>query len=123
MSTSLGASPGVLRRQNKSRASNHYFAFDTWKQLVGQDINTPNKRYKHDKGIFRYGDIVYVQRFMPLMNNVESLCSDNSVRYIVSYMDIKSEKCKNKILRGGFVIFPDGHVKYTQTQRQWHNYK
>lgn len=112
-----------LLRFNKSRASNHYFAFDTWKQLVGQDINTPNKRYKHDKGIFRYGDIVYVQRFMPLMNNIESLCSDNSVRYIVSYMDIKSEKCKNKILRGGFVIFPDGHVQYTQTQRQWHNYK
>ncbi len=104
---------------NKSRSSNHYFAFKTWKKFNGEATNTPNKRRKHDKGLYRYNDIVYIQKFVPLMNNIKSLCNDDSVRYIVSYFDIKSEKCKHKILRGGFVIYPDGRVKYTTTKRRW----
>ncbi|MBR5153616.1 MAG: ComEC/Rec2 family competence protein [Alphaproteobacteria bacterium] len=104
---------------NKSRASNHYFAFDTWKQLVGQNTNTPNKRRKHENGLYKYGDIVYVQKFMPLMKNINQLCNDDSVRYIVSYFHIKSDYCQHKILDGGFVIYPDGRVRYTQSNRRW----
>ncbi len=104
---------------NKSRSSNHYFAFETWKKFNGEATNTPNKRYKHNKGVYRYNDIVYIQKFVPLMNNIKSLCNDDSVRYIVSYFDIKSENCGHKILRGGFVIYPGGRVKYTTTKRRW----
>lgn len=104
---------------NKSRSSNHYFAFETWKKFNGEAINTPNKRYKHNKGVYRYNDIVYIQKFVPLMNNIKSLCNDDSVRYIVSYFDIKSENCGHKILQGGFIIYPGGRVKYTTTKRRW----
>lgn len=104
---------------NKSRASNHYFAFNTWKQINGEEQNTPNRRRKHDNGTYRYNNIVYIQKFVPLMKNIEKLCKDNSVKYIVSYYDIKSEKCADKLLRGGFVIYPGGHVKYTSKRRRW----
>ena len=104
---------------NKSRASNHWFAFDTWKQINGENTSTPNPRRKHDNGIYGYGNIVYVQKFVPLMNNISKLCADDNVKYIVSYFDIKSTKCKHKILRGGFVIYPNGYVKYIQNNRRW----
>lgn len=104
---------------NKSRASNHYFAFDTWKQINGEETGTPNPRRRHDKGVYRYGDIVYIQKFVPLMNNISALCADDSVRYIVSYFDIKSKSCAHKILGGGFVIYPGGRVKYIQKNRRW----
>ncbi len=104
---------------NKSRASNHYFAFDTWKQINGDAPGTPNPRRKHDKGVYRYGDIVYIQKFVPLMKNIGALCADDSVRYIVSYFDVKSKNCAHKILRGGFVIYSGGRVKYVQQNRRW----
>lgn len=104
---------------NKSRASNHYFAFNAWKQINGEEQNTPNRRRKHDSGIYRYGNIVYIQKFVPLMKNIDLLCNDDNVKYIVSYYDIKSEKCAHKLLRGGFVIYPNGHVKYIIRNRRW----
>ena len=105
---------------NKSRASNHYFTFNTWKQINGESVDTPNRRRKHNKGIYRYHDIVYVQKFMPLMRNIKSLCDDESVKYIVSYFDIKSSYCQHKILGGGFVIYPNGHIQHIPTKRRWH---
>ena len=104
---------------NKSRASNHYFAFDTWKQINGECTETPNPRRKHDNGVYRYRDIVYIQKFVPLMKNIGTLCADDAVRYIVSYFDIKSENCAHKILRGGVVIYPNGRVRQTTTKRRW----
>ena len=104
---------------NKSRASNHYFAFDTWKQINSEPTETPNPRRKHVKGVYRYRDIVYIQKFVPLMKNIKALCNDDNVRYIVSYFDIKSENCAHKILRGGFVIYPDGRVRHVANKRRW----
>ena len=104
---------------NKSRASNHYFAFNTWKQINGEEQNTPNRRRKHDKGIYRYGDIIYVQKFVPLMKNIDKFCRDDSIRYIVSYYEIDSNMCADKLLRGGFVIYPNGRVKHTPRGRRW----
>ena len=105
---------------NKSRASNHYFAFDTWKKINGEQTNTPNPRRKHKGGVYRYGDIAYVQKFVPLMKNISAMCADDDVRYIVSYFDIKSKSCAHKIMSGGFVIYPGGRVKYIQQNRRWH---
>ena len=104
---------------NKSRASNHFFAFDAWKKINGEQTNTPNPRRKHDGGVYRYGDIVYVQKFVPLMKNISAMCADDDVRYIVSYFDVVSKSCAHKILGGGFVIYPGGRVKYIQKNRRW----
>ena len=108
---------------NKSRASNHYFAFDTWKQINNEDTQTKNKRYKHVKGVYKYKtknfNLVYIQKFVPLMNNIEQLCNDENIDYIVSYFDIDSKNCANKILGYGIMIYPNGKVKNISTKRPW----
>ena len=108
---------------NKSRDSNHYFAFDTWKQINNEDTQTKNKRYKHVKGVYKYKtknfNLVYIQKFVPLMNNIEQLCNDENIDYIVSYFDIDSKNCANKILGYGIMIYPNGKVKNTVTNRPW----
>ncbi|MBR2511147.1 MAG: ComEC/Rec2 family competence protein, partial [Alphaproteobacteria bacterium] len=108
---------------NKSRASNHYFAFDTWKQINNEETQTKNTRRKHIKGVYEYKtknfNLVYIQKFVPLMNNITKLCNDKSVDYIVSYFDIDSEMCANKILGYGVMIYPSGKIKNTSTKRPW----
>jgi hypothetical protein len=105
---------------NKAKASNHYFAFDSWKQLNYEKPDTPNTRYKCDKGVCKFGDIVYIQRYVPLSRNIVNLCRDNNTKYIVSYFKIDAPKCNAKILRGGFVIYKSGKIVYTPTNRWWH---
>lgn len=111
---------------NKSRASNHYFAFDTWKQINGEAASTPNPRYVHAGGVYTYRapkfTLVYIQKFVPLMNNIVSLCNDNKIDYIVSYFNIDAPKCTHKILHdGGIMIYPSGRVKYLNAMRPWNN--
>ena len=110
---------------NKSRASNHYFTFDTWKQLNGEATGTPNKRRKHDKGLYLYKtdkfNLAYVQKFTTLQKHIINLCNDDNIDYIVSYFYVDAPKCNHKILRDGFVIYKSGKVKYTIANRPWHN--
>ncbi len=111
---------------NKSRASNHYFAFNTWKQINGEVTDTPNPRYVHAHGVYTYYapefTLVYIQKFVPLMNNIIALCKDDSIDYIVSYFHIDAPQCANKILHdGGIMIYPSGRVKYLNATRPWHN--
>ena len=110
---------------NKSRASNHYFTFDTWKRLNGEATDTPNKRRKHDKGLYLYKtenfNLAYMQKFVPLQKHIAKLCNDDTIDYIVSYFYIDAPKCNHKILRDGFVIYKSGKVSYTTTNRPWHN--
>ena len=109
---------------NKSRASNHYFAFDTWKKINNEPITPKNKRRKHNKGIYEYNtehfNLVYIQKFVPLMNNIERICNDDNIDFVVSYFNIDSEQCAHKVLRGGFVIYPNKDIKYTPINRRWH---
>ncbi len=109
---------------NKSRASNHYFAFDTWKNIINQDIDTPNSRRKHNKGVYTYKtdnfNLVYIQKFVPLMKNISDLCNDDSTDFIVSYFDIDAPNCNHKILRDGLIIYPDKMIKYIKHERRWH---
>lgn len=104
---------------SKSRASNHKFAFNTWKSINGEQPDTPNKRKKHINGVFRQNNIVHIQKFVPLVKNIERLCNDDSVDFIVSYFKIDAPKCAHKILNGGFVIYPNNRVKYLQSGRKW----
>ncbi len=106
---------------NKLRASNHFFAFDTWKQLAGFPTGTKNSRRKHDKHVWRFGDIVYVQKFTALQENIAALCADENVKYIVSYFDVRSQSCAHKILRGAFIIYENNDIKRMPFNRPWHN--
>ena len=62
-----------------------------------------------------------MQKFVPLQKNINNLCNDNEIDYIVSYFNINAPKCNHKILRGGFVIYESGKVKHTVLNRPWHN--
>ncbi len=108
---------------NKSRASNHFFAFDTWKQMTASDLSAPNHRRAYNGGVYKFNtpefNLVYIQKFMPLQNNIVELCRDDSIDYIVSYFDITAPHCDAKILRGGMVIYPSGRIKYTPINRRW----
>lgn len=110
---------------NKSRASNHYFAFNTWKQLRGEKTDTLNTRKKHDHGVYTFDTpkfkLIYIQKFVPLAKNIVQLCRDDNVKYIVSYFNIDAPHCNHKILRNGFVIYPSGRVKYVPINRPWHS--
>lgn len=110
---------------NKSRASNHTFTFDTWKQINAIPTGTDNRRRKCVRGVCMFETdnftVAYIQRFVPLAREIDTLCADDKVNYIVSYFDVRAPRCEHKILRGGFVIYKSGRVKYTATHRRWHN--
>lgn len=110
---------------NKGRASNHYFAFDTWKQLNGEPTGTKNTRCKHDHGLYIFHapkfTLAYIQKFVPLSKHLVDLCRDDNIDYIVSYFKIDSPQCNHKILNDGFVIYGSGHVIYSPAHRPWHN--
>ena len=108
---------------NKSRASNHYFAFNTFRKLNGEIPSDTNTRHKCDKGVCIYKSdnftIAYIQKFVPLQKNLPRLCADKNIDYIASYFDIDSKTCANKILKNGFVIYKSGRIKYTPFNRYW----
>jgi len=110
---------------NKARASNHYFAFNAFRELNGEAPSDTNIRHKCDGGVCIYKTpkwtVAYIQKFMPLQKNFVNLCRDENIDFIVSYFDISAPRCANKILRGGFVIYKSGRIKYTPINRWWHN--
>ena len=62
-----------------------------------------------------------MKHFTTLMNNLETICNDKNVKYIVSPFDIKAPNCKAEILHDGLIIYPSGHVKHFSNHRPWHN--
>lgn len=110
---------------NKSKSSAHLFAFDTWKQMNGNPTDTPNIRRAGDHGVWLYESknfrLAYIQKFVPLAREINALCRDEKIDYIVSYFDIRAPHCAHKILHGGFVIYPNGHVRHSSVPRPWNN--
>lgn len=108
---------------NKARASNHYFAFNTFRKLNGEEPSDKNIRHKCDQGVCIYKSdkftIAYIQKFVPLQKNLPALCADENIDYIVSYFNIDSKTCAHKILKNGFVIYKSGRIKYTSINRYW----
>lgn len=108
---------------NKKKSSNHYFAPGSWKQLNFEDPNTENARRKCERGVCVYKTdnwtLAYMQRYIPLSRNIVEFCRDDSIDFIVSYFRVDAPKCNHKILRGGFVIYESGRVKYTPAGRYW----
>lgn len=110
---------------NHARNSHHKSAFDTWRQISGEINDGKNKRHTAQNGIHTYSNdnfkLVYIQKFVPLLKNIESLCNDKTLQYIVSYFDIYAPQCHAKILYDGFTIAPNGTIKYIISHRRWHN--
>lgn len=110
---------------NKSRASNHYFTFDTWKRFANIPIDTPNARAKHNHGLYIFKlpkfTIAYMQKFTTLQDNLATLCNDENIDYIVSYINVNSPQCEHKILHGGFIMYESGKIIRPSYPRRWNN--
>ena len=110
---------------NKSRASNHFFTFDTWKHFANISTDTSNTRANHNHGLYIFKlpkcTIAYTQKFIPLQNNIAKLCADDNIDYIVSYIDLNSPQCAHKILHGGFIMYESGKFIRVAHPRRWNN--
>ena len=110
---------------NKVRASKHYFAFDTFLQISGNAPDDTRHKHKCSRGVCEFKSdkftLMYTQRFMSLVKNLENWCADDNVDYIVSYLDVDAPKCNHKILRDAFIIYDNGRIEYVRSNRRWHN--
>ena len=110
---------------NKSRASKHYFAFDTWYGFNNQERPIKNKRYKCNHGFCVYKtknwNLAYMQNFTSILKNMENVCHNQNIDYIVTTFEIDSKNCYGKILQNGLLIYPNGKVIEIINQRPWHN--
>ena len=109
---------------NKSKSAEHYFAFDTWYKFNNEPTPDKNTRIKCDHGLCIYKspkwNLAYMQNFTTIMDNIDKICNDKSINYIVATFDIKSENCNAKILNDGILIYPSGHVVNFSNHRPWH---
>ena len=110
---------------NKTHDSGNYFAFDTWKKTNGEQTGTENMRLTKESGVYTISmpkwKILYIQNFVPLSKNINSICQDPNIKFIASYFDINSKTCSDKIIHGGAVIYKSGRVVYVPSNRIWHN--
>lgn len=110
---------------NKSRASKYYFAFDTWYDFNNEEKPDKNTRFKCDHGLCKYStpkwNLIYMKDFTTIMNNIEKVCHDKSVDYIVTTFNIHATNCHAKVLSDGLIIYPNGSITKIINQRPWHN--
>lgn len=111
---------------NKSRASKHFFAFNSWREFNNEQPKDKNVRFKCKKGLCIYKtpqwNLVYMQNFTAIMDNISEFCSDDSVKYIVASFGINAlPNCRSKIQQDGMIIYPNGSVRKIINQRLWHN--
>lgn len=110
---------------NKTHDSGNFFAFDTWKKSNGERTGTENEKLTKESGIYlvetNKWKLAYIPTFIPLTKSFASLCESPDIKYIASFLDVNSDKCQNKIIRGGAVIYPSGRIKYVTSNRLWHN--
>ena len=109
---------------NHAKMSKHYFAFSCWYEFNNEKIPDKNKRYKCDHGLCKYNtpkwSLVYMQNFTALMNNIEDVCRDKSVDYIVTTFKTSAPNCHAKILTDGIIIYPNGKFIKIINRRPWH---
>ena len=109
---------------NKSRLSKHFFAFDSWRTFNNEIITDKIARKKCSKGICTYQtpnwNLVYMQTIKTVIDNVNTVCRDKSVDFIISPVSIRAPKCHAKFLTGGMVIYPSGKITKISNHRPWH---
>jgi len=109
---------------NKARASNHFFAFNSWRDFNNEEQSDKNERYKCNHGLCIYKtnkwNLAYIQTFTAIMDNIENVCNDKNINFIVSPFKISAPNCNAKILNGGLLIYQNGHITKIINQRPWH---
>lgn len=109
---------------NKSKASKHFFAFDSWRTFNNEQIKKDVARKKCIKGLCKYEtqnwNLVYMQSIKTVIDNINETCHDKSIDYIVSPVQIRAPKCHVKVLTGGMVIYPSGKITKIPNRRLWH---
>lgn len=110
---------------SKSSDSNNYFAFNTWREFNKEIPSDKNERYKCDHGLCIYKtknwNLAYMKNFTAVLNNIEEICHDNSINYIVATFDIDTKKCHAKILQNGLLIYPNSKITEFSNHRPWNN--
>ena len=110
---------------NHAKMSKHYFAFSSWYEFNNEKQPDKNKRYKCSKGLCKYNsrkwNLVYMQNFTTIMDNIENVCDDKSVDYVVTTFDVHAQNCHAKILKDGLIIYPNGKITKIINRRPWHN--
>ena len=109
---------------NKSKSSKHYHAFNSWKAFNNEELSDKNNRKKCEKGLCVFKtpnwNLIYMQTIKTVIDNINTVCRDKSVDFIVTPLEIKAPNCHAKILRGGMVIYPNGKIKRINGNRPWH---
>ncbi|MBR5904346.1 MAG: ComEC/Rec2 family competence protein [Alphaproteobacteria bacterium] len=109
---------------NKAKSSSHYFAFNAWREFNHEEKSDINDRQKCTKGLCIYETpnwkLAYIENFTSTMNNIENLCKNKTINYIITPFDIHADKCNAKILNDGLIIYPSGKVKQILNHRPWH---
>ena len=105
---------------NKSRATNHFFAFNTWRRFNYEEPSDKNIRYKCKNGLCTYENIVYIKDIESVIDNIGKICNNKSVKLIVSPVKIKAPNCNARILRGGVLIYKNNRIKRFYNRRLWH---
>lgn len=109
---------------NKSKASKHFFAFDSWRTFNNEQITKDVARKKCAKGLCKYKtqnwNLVYMQSIKTVIDNINETCRDKSIDYIVSPVQIRAPKCHAKVLTNGMVIYPSGKITKIPNRRLWH---
>lgn len=108
---------------NHARMSKHYFAFNTWYEFNDETAPDKNQRYKCDHGLCTYNtkkwNLVYMQNFTTIMDNIVDVCRDKTVDYIVATFETRAPNCHAKILSNGLIIYPNGHITEIINSRPW----
>lgn len=110
---------------NKARASKHFFAFNTWRDFNNEKHSDKNQRYKCDKGLCQYKtknwNLVYMQTITTTIDNLDKVCGDKTVDFIVTPVDIDAPNCHAKILKNGLLIYPNKKIINMLNLRPWNS--
>jgi hypothetical protein len=108
---------------NRAKFSSHYFAFNSWRELNGEKESNTNETHKCKKGICTYNtknwNLVYLNNFTQIMNNIVTMCKNTDIDFIVSPFEINAPKCHAKILDGAIFIYPSGKITKIHYRRPW----
>ena len=98
---------------------------DSWYEFNNEEIKSHNKRYKCDHGFCVYKttnwNLAYMQNFVSVFNNIENVCKDKNIDFIVATFKITAPNCHGKILNDGLLIYPNGTIINIINRRPWHN--
>nr|MBQ0091644.1 ComEC/Rec2 family competence protein [Candidatus Enterousia merdequi] len=110
---------------SKAKSSAHYFVFNSWREFNGEEKQDKNERYKCVKGLCIYQTknwkLVYIKTLTSVIKNIETICSDTTVDFIITPVKIEAPHCHAKIINRGLLIYQDKTITRISNLRPWNN--